>query len=48
MTPAQAKRYSRKRIDALLKTARTKLSDAHRRYKADFDKAVWVTASFIE
>ncbi|PXF40453.1 hypothetical protein BWQ96_09829 [Gracilariopsis chorda] len=46
MTPAQAKQYTRKRKDDIIRTASTRLAKSQRRYKNNFDKAVRFTPSF--
>ncbi|CAN8065462.1 unnamed protein product [Agarophyton chilense] len=46
MTPTQAKRYWRLRIDRIIQSARAALTRAQRRYKVHFRKAVWNTLTF--
>ncbi|PXF49123.1 hypothetical protein BWQ96_01072 [Gracilariopsis chorda] len=46
MTSAQAKRYSRKRIDSKLKAPQTHFGKAQKRYKADFDKSICFVRKF--
>ncbi|PXF41191.1 hypothetical protein BWQ96_09085 [Gracilariopsis chorda] len=46
MKPAQAKSYSRKRIDSILKAAQTHFDKPQKPYKADFDKAIWFVPQF--
>lgn len=46
ITPAEAKRYSRKCIDTILKAARTRLDIAQKRNKEHLNKAIWFTPHF--
>ncbi|CAN8062790.1 unnamed protein product [Agarophyton chilense] len=46
MNPTQAKRYSRRRIDRILQSTTTVLTKAQRRYKCNFDEAVWNKLTF--
>lgn len=41
MNPAQAKRYSRKRINAICRATKTTLDIAKARFKAEFDRSIW-------